>query len=211
MFNKNIIKIGLTGNRFSGKNHVADMFRKFSIPIFEADVVLRFILNYDYDINKDIRDKLSSMYGTSPSFIDITKFKSKEDIDMILDVAEYNLFKAYEEFNKKNSRSLYTIFKSSILFERNWNDMMDYNINVFSPKLVRMDRWEDINMKDIKDITYILSDEIPGVDKNKLSNFVVNAYGDKDVSKAVNEIDKKIIDDFFILNQTIKFQDIEPF
>jgi dephospho-CoA kinase len=36
-----MIKVGLSGNRYSGKNEVCNIFRKLTIPVFEADTVLK--------------------------------------------------------------------------------------------------------------------------------------------------------------------------
>ena len=45
-----MIKIGLTGNRYSGKDRVCKIFEQISIPVFQADVVLKFIINHNFEI-----------------------------------------------------------------------------------------------------------------------------------------------------------------
>ena len=44
---KDTLKVGFTGNRFSGKTRVSKVFKQIGIPIFDADVVLAFIINHD--------------------------------------------------------------------------------------------------------------------------------------------------------------------
>ena len=40
-----MIKVGLSGNRYSGKDEICNIFRKLTIPVFEADTVLKFIID----------------------------------------------------------------------------------------------------------------------------------------------------------------------
>jgi len=194
-----MIKVGLSGNRFSGKNEVCNMFRKISIPIFEADVVLKFIINHDMEINKQIRDKIAEMYGTSSRFISPSLSKTKEEIEIILDIAQDSLFKSYGIFSKKNESSVYTIFKSSVLFEKGWDKLMNYNISVFAPKITRMRRYQESYKKKITDVSFILKDEIDDTYKNRLSNFVVHCYDNYSggsLKKQVEDIDQSIINAF---------------
>lgn len=198
-----MIKVGLSGNRFSGKDEVCNIFRKISIPVFEADVVLRFIIHHDVFINKQIRDRLSELYGTSSKYISPSFVKTKQEIDIILDLAQQDLFRAYDDFSEKNKSSIYTIFKSSILFEKNWNKLMNYNINVFTPKITRMERFREITNKKISDVALILKNEIDDLDKNKMSNFVIHSYKGMNIRKQVNEIDMFIIDSYLKSEKSI--------
>lgn len=191
-----MIKVGLSGNRFSGKTEICNMFRRLSIPVFDADVVLRFIIHHDMSVNKQIRDKLSELYGTSGNYVSPSFARTKEEIDIILLHAQHDLFRAYETFSEKNKSSIYTIFKSSVLFEREWNKLMDYNISVFTPKITRMERFKESTKKKVSDVAFILKNEIDDLDKNKMANFVVHSYKGRDIRKQVHEIDQFVIDSY---------------
>lgn len=191
-----MIKVGLSGNRFSGKTEICNMFRRLSIPVFDADVVLRFIIHHDMSVNKQIRDKLSELYGTSGNYVSPSFARTKEEIDIILLHAQHDLFRAYETFSEKNKSSIYTIFKSSVLFEREWNKLMNYNISVFAPKITRMERFKESTKKKVSDVAFILKNEIDDLDKNKMANFVVHSYKGRDIRKQVHEIDQFVIDSY---------------
>lgn len=199
-----MIKVGLSGNRFSGKDEVCNIFRRISIPVFEADVILRFIIHHDLDVNKRIKERLSDYYNTDSSFISPEFAKSKEEIEIILDCAEHSLLEAYEQFSIKNKSSIYTIFHSSILFEKEWNKLMNFNISVFSPKITRMERFQELTKKKVSDIAFLLSNEIDELDKNKMANFVVHSYNGRDIRKQVHEIDQFVIDSYLRTEQTQK-------
>jgi dephospho-CoA kinase len=191
-----MIKVGLSGNRFSGKNEVCNMFRRISIPVFDADVVLRFIIHHDINVNNQIRKSLAELYGTSSNYISPSYVNTKEEIEIILDIAETELFRAYDNFSEKHKSSIYTIFKSSVLFEKNWNKMMNYNISVFSPKITRMERFKHLANKKVQDVLFMLKNEIDDFDKNEMANFVVHSYIGRDIRNQVDEIDKFIIDSY---------------
>lgn len=203
---KDTLKVGLTGNRFSGKTRVSKVFKQISIPIFDADVVLAFIINHDVVtinmISKQIGSHIFTKCDTtgSNSSIDIKKV-TKKDFDKILDFAEYELLTAWKRFLHKNEKSLYVIFKSSLLFERKWCDMMDFNINVFCPKITRMERCREVTKMGVIQIGEYLADEMDEFSKNKASNFVIHNYGlslsDGSILDQVNNIDNKIISSFF--------------
>jgi dephospho-CoA kinase len=46
-----MFKVGLTGNRYSGKDTVASLFNKISIPVFDADVIVKFLINHNFEMD----------------------------------------------------------------------------------------------------------------------------------------------------------------
>ena len=203
-----MIKVGISGNRYSGKSTICKMFKQISIPVFDADTVLKFILGHEITIMNDIKKSVGAHIFNS-SDINPKLIKNKDTFDKIINCAEYELMQAYEKFNSKNSNSIYTIFHSSILFERSWNEKMDYNINVFCPKITRMERCKEVtktstnpNGMKISDISYLLRNEIDDIDKNKMCNFVIHNYEAGDPLTQVNDIDHRIIDRYIKSEQT---------
>ena len=138
-----MITIGLTGNRYSGKDKISNLFREIRIPVFDADTILKFIIGHELDISKEIRKEVGVNIFTN-GVINPLLIKGRDMMDDIIDCAESKLMDAYDKFNSKNNAHIYTIFHSSILFERSWNEVMDYNINVYCPKVTRMDRMREV-------------------------------------------------------------------
>lgn len=205
-----MIKIGLSGNRYSGKSVISRIFKQIGIPVFDADTVLKFILSHEISvinrIKKDVGSHIFESFDINTKLI-----RDKDTFDKIINCAEHELMKAYEKFNNKNSTSIYTIFHSSILFERSWNESMDYNINIFAPKITRMERCKEVtktpknkNGMKISDIAYLLRNEIDDLDKNSMSNFIIHNYESADPLTQVNDIDKKLIDRYLKKEITTK-------
>jgi dephospho-CoA kinase len=50
------------GSRYSGKDRTARVFKQIGVPIFEADVILKFILNYNEELIDLIKIKIGSEF-----------------------------------------------------------------------------------------------------------------------------------------------------
>ena len=197
-----MIKVGLSGNRYSGTNQICDVFRKLTIPVFEADIVLKFIINHDITVSSDIRSKLKHLHNNS-GYIDPRLIKTKKEAEIVLESAQHELMSAYDKFSEKNKSSIYTIFHSSVLFEKEWHKLMNHNIAVFCPKITRMERCRELTKNKISDIAYLMKTEIDDLDKNKMANFVVHNYDGRNVLDQVHQIDQFVIDSYLRLEQSI--------
>lgn len=196
-----MIKVGLSGNRYSGKDEICNIFRKLTIPVFDADIVLKFIINHDINVSNQIKQKLGKIYYNS--YIEPKLVKTKEEFDIIIDCAQHELMMAYEKFSEKNRSSIYTIFHSSILFERGWQKLMDKSIVVFCPKITRMERCRDITKNKVSDIAYLMRNEIDDLEKNKMANFVIHNYEGRKPLDQIHQIDQMVIDSYLRSEQTI--------
>jgi len=199
-----MIKVGLSGNRYSGTDQICNIFRKLTIPVFEADIVLKFIINHDITVTDKIRRKLPHVYNKS-CYID-PKLVAKSDFDIIIDFAQHELMMAYEKFSVKNKGSIYTIFHSSILFERSWQKLMDKSIVVFCPKITRMERCRELTKNKVSDIAYLMRNEIDDLDKNRMANFVIHNYEGRLNHRPldqIHQIDQMVIDSYLRSEQSI--------
>jgi len=203
-----MIKIGLTGSRYSGKSTTARIFEHIGIPVFDADIVLKFILNFDIGVNKRILENYGEYIFTGPDCtIDPKKIKNKKDFDKLVGFAEFELKKAYEKFRLDNKKAIYTIFHSSILFEREWNKEMDFSINVFAPKEIRSARCSAITGKPLFAISELMKCEMDDLQKNKLSTYIIHSYEGAEeilgeIREQISKLDKKIVDKYLIKEHT---------
>lgn len=179
-----MIKIGLTGNICSGYEKIALMFKTLGVTVFDADIALKFLLNYREDIAKKIRIEFGeNVYNKG--LIDGSKFNTTEKFDRLIDTAELELIRLYESWRFVNKDESYTVFKSSILFERKLNKNMNYNISVFRPK---DDRAVELSKSCIRKDSIILQpmmlsgaysiidSEMDELIKNQNSDFIIHNY-----------------------------------
>jgi dephospho-CoA kinase len=201
-----MLRVGLTGNRYSGKNTICKLFRQIRVPVFDADIVLKFILNYEYDLLEDIRHITGVEYFHQEESVDINNIDDSK-FGEILKIVEPYIFKAYSKFENTHSDSVYTIFHSSVLFESNWSSSMDLNINVHAPFGERLERSCYLNgVKSISDkniIKNVLRNETSSSIKNNLADIVIHNYDFFDVLDLVNKADSEIVNSYIKSIMTI--------
>jgi dephospho-CoA kinase len=198
-----MIKVGLTGKRFSGKKKILKDFYDIGIPIFDADIVVKFILSYDWNTLGALNKKIGAEYFKSNSELDIPKISKDSKFESILKFIEPNVFKAYKKFNDKNYKSIYTIFKSSVLCEMCWSNKMDYSISVEAPFEIRLMRKSQSKNPTDRSMKLLSTDEY------RKANFdwMIANHSHYDTMHQVEKIDQKIID-IFLKNEHLKIKSI---
>ena len=118
-----MIKVGISGNRYSGKSTICKMFKQISIPVFDADTVLKFILGHEITIVNEIRKNVGTQIFKSPEFKNLIcgevykekaiRYKNnlryidvlvKSDVDATWNVIDYKSSLSYSEHHLKQVR-----------------------------------------------------------------------------------------------------------
>lgn len=194
-----MLKIGLTGNYFSGHDEVSELFEEKGIKVFDADLVMRFMANYSIEHSKKIEFNIGSK-AYNCGFIDPNFFNTQEKMNKLLDCLEIDLIKAYEKWRIKNYNFFYTIFKSSILFERKLNKNMNFTINVYRPKMQR--KCDALYSSDLStyNLEMLFECEWDEIAKNNSSNFIIHNYNsgsykenEENLNDQIHNIHKKIM------------------
>ena len=167
-----MIKIALTGNYYSGQDEVVNVFKKLNVKVFDADLLLRYFINFS---PKHIK-KIQNEFGTDSynlGVLNIDKFRRKNNLEDLLDLCEFDILVAYARFRLLAKDENYTIFKYSFLFEREMESDFDYTINCSRPKTLREKDLKDFTRVPTIAINNLLDGEMPESEKNISSNFVV--------------------------------------
>lgn len=201
--NKKLLNIGLTGARCSGKDSVAKLFRQIGIPVFEADIILKYILNYKDDVVDSVHKNLGKEYIFS-DFINPISFDDDIKFNKLIDLVEFDLFEAYKRFRELHKDKQYTIFHSSIIYERVWYNKFDRIISVFAPIETRIERYKMHSTDRLETIWNSFSKEMNDNKKNQMSDFIIHNYGYFDVLNQVEKIDNQLVDYYFSLNKKLE-------
>jgi len=189
-----MIEVALTGSPYSGKKTITKLFKQIKVPVFEADTVIKFILNFRPHVDEPIRRHVGS-FVYSNGFLNPDAFVTDSIFDKTIDIIDFELFQAWERFKQKHIGSAYVIFKSSLLFERGWDKKFSQIITVFAPKEERVYRAKMSTNLRIDFIWANLEKGIPELSKNKKSTYVIHNYeGAPDTLSQVNQIDQKIVE-----------------
>ena len=168
-------KVGLTGNYYSGQYEVARHFEEYDVKVFDANTIVKFILNYSpVHINK-----IKSYFGDdiyNMGLLTLNRFNDNSKINQLLDLVEFDMLKAYEKFRIKYKNEFYTIFYYDFIFERNLDKYIDFKINCYRPKKERtLDMKYLTNYTDLQ-ISKILDNELNDKVKKAKSDFIIQNY-----------------------------------
>ena len=206
-----MITLGLSGSRYSGKDTTIQVFKRIGIPVFEADLILKFILNHNRELLGEVRRDLGSDIFLNHQ-LDFRAFK-KSTFDKVLDIVQDDLFNAYTKFNDRMERkgAIYTIFHSSLLFEREWDKQVDMTISVFAPEGDRLKRARYMTNEGLLKVRERMNTEMDPLEKNEMADFIINNFNNgsevvghiglqptklPNLVKQVNQIDQKVIDEY---------------
>lgn len=188
------LEVALTGNRFSGKTGVSKLFKQIGAPVFDADIVLKFILNYKLDLKESVKKHFGREYVLG-EWINPLAFDTDAKFLSLISLVEFDLFEAYNRFKLKHKESTYIIFKSSLIFEKNWQKKFDTVVNVFTPKEERIYRLKTKTFKSTLILNELLNNEFDDISKNKLSDWVIHNYSDApDIFRQVENINAELVD-----------------
>jgi dephospho-CoA kinase len=138
------LTIGITGGIGSGKSTVCQIFKILGIPVFEADLVAKTLINS----NTEIKKGLVALFGR-----EIYGSDNRINRKMLADLI-FNDDNLLEQVNRlvhpvvrnefinwlKTQDSEYIIHEAAILFESGFYKMMNYTILVSAPEEMRIDR-----------------------------------------------------------------------
>jgi dephospho-CoA kinase len=178
-----MLKIGLTGNHYSGQYEVSHLFDDLDVPIFDANLITKFILNYSpQHINKIKKSFGDDIYEMG--VLNLKKFDTNKDVDKLLNMIQFDLLKAYEKFRLNNSHAFYTIFKFDFIFERLLEKHLDFTICCYRPKFYRKSDMKYLTSYSYYLIDKILDNEMDELTKNSKADFIVQNYNRNDDYKS---------------------------
>ncbi len=138
-----MLKIGLTGGIGSGKSTVANIFKVLGIPVFDADITAKHLM----ETNIEIREKLINQFGESVFYKDRLNRKYLADLvfndpyqlDLLNAIVHpATLEEASHWFYKQDAP--YAIKEAALLFEAGAGAGLDFVVGVFAPQHLRIQR-----------------------------------------------------------------------
>jgi len=190
------LTIGITGGIGSGKSTVCQIFKILGIPLFEADLVAKTLINS----NQEVRNGLIQLFGREIYGSD-NRINRKMLANLIFN--DDNLLKKVNqlvhpavrnEFTNwmKLQDSEYIIHEAAILFESGFYKMMDYNILVSAPEEMRIERVckrENITPEKVRER---MAKQWPDEEKRKLTTLEIVNDNKKLIIPQIVEIDKNL-------------------
>ena len=190
------LSIGITGGIGSGKSTVCKIFKLLGVPVFEADLIAKALINSD----AEIRNGLIQFFGK-----DIYSSDNKINRKMLANLI-FNDDLLMEKVNRlvhpavrnkyliwvKQQNSAYIIHEAAILFESGFYKMTDYSILVSAPEDMRIERVTHRDNIDLEKVKSRMLKQWTDEEKRKLASFEIVNDNKKLLIPQILEIDKKL-------------------
>ncbi len=192
------LKIGLTGNYLSGINDITASFKRYGIPVYDCDLMIKYLL---YNSQEHI-EKVRELFGEhvfNEGVIDVKKFDGSDEsgelhFNVLLKLLYDDIKGYYETWRLKHKKSLYTIFKSNILYESGFHTQMDHNICVFRPIKFRATELYKFHSYAYEWAYKLLESEMEEKHKSTYSTYTIYNYDNynKSVEDQISDIHNTI-------------------
>ncbi|MGE3973000.1 MAG: dephospho-CoA kinase [Bdellovibrionales bacterium] len=176
--------IGLTGGIASGKSTVSDIFRRHGIPIIDADVLARRVVEKGSDGLKDIvtafgPDMLSQDGSLDRKKMAVRVFQNKKDLEKLENILHprvRQLFDA-EKHALQNQNHRFGIYDVPLLFEKKMEPLFDGIIVVHASPELQKARMKKRDALGDEEITRRLQSQMDLKEKVKKAHWVIRNSG----------------------------------
>ena len=190
------LKIGITGGIGSGKSIICSIFKLLGVPVFEADMVAKQLLQ----THPKIRKGLIHLFGEGIYLDDDTVDRKK--LAAIIFNNDVQLSKMNElvhpvvrsEFHEwvKQQNTPYVIHEAAILFESGFYKLMNFTILVSAPEEERIQRVVKRDGVSEKQVRERLAKQWSDAEKRKLADKEIVNDNNNPVLPEIIQIDKRL-------------------
>jgi len=191
-----MIKVGITGGIGSGKSTVCKVFRVLGIPVFEADVAAKIIMNTD----EAVREKLIQLFGSAVYLPDRSLdrkhlagivFNNPTLLGALNQIVHPEVHLSFEAWYK-NQDAGYVLYEAAILFESGFYKNLDRTITVVTDENERIGRVIARDNIPAELVKQRMNNQWSDEEKIKLADFVIGNNENELIIPQIIEIDKKL-------------------
>jgi dephospho-CoA kinase len=189
-------RVGLTGNIGSGKSLVAEVFRTFGVPVFDADVEAKAIL-----FTPEVSEKVIRIFGDkilTGKTIDRKKlagivFSDSKSLQQLNDIIHPAVRDKFESWSDSVSEKPCLIYEAAILFESGHYKNLFAIITVYADTEIRIRRVMRRDGISREFVMERMKNQWPDERKNALADYVIVNDGKELLIPQVEKIHSKLI------------------
>jgi dephospho-CoA kinase len=171
-----MLKIGITGGIGSGKTTVAKVFEVLGIPVYNADLAAKRLMNED----AALKEKIKKQFGDAAyinekldnKYLAQIVFSSEEKLDILNSIVHPATINDANAWMLKQS-SPYTLKEAALLFESGAAELLDYVIGVTAPAPLRLQRVMQRDKSSRVEVMARMNKQMDEAIKMKLCNFII--------------------------------------
>ena len=171
-----MLKIGITGGIGSGKSTVANLFEVLGIPVYNADLAAKRLMNEDVAIKEKIKQQFGDdVYKNEKldnKYLAQIVFSSEEKLHLLNSIVHPATINDANAWMLKQTTP-YTLKEAALLFESGAAELLDYVIGVTAPAPLRLQRVMQRDNSSREDVMARMNKQMDEEIKMKLCNFII--------------------------------------
>jgi len=191
-----MLRVGLTGGIGSGKSTVADIFSVLGIPVFNADLVTRQLMEDDEilrtSIKKEFGEEAYINNTLNRKYLASIVFNDAFQLEKLNAITHPAVIDAAQKWMQQQTTA-YVIKEAALMFESASAAGVDLIIGVYAPKHIRIKRVMDRDGVTRQDVLARIDKQIDEEIKMKLCDFVLVNDEQQLLIPQVLELHEKLI------------------
>lgn len=173
-----MLKIGITGGIGAGKSTVAGIFKVLGVPVFDADVTAKNILNTD----PILREQIAAAFGSETyknglldrKYLATLVFNNPDQLAKLNALVHPATIAAADKWASRFTDKPYIIKEAALLFEAGTNEGLDYIIGVTAPVELRIKRVMARDQVSREEVLSRMQHQLDDTEKMKRCDFVID-------------------------------------
>ena len=172
-----MLKIGITGGIGSGKSTVAKVFEVLGIPVYNADLAAKKLMNEDAVLKEKIKQQFGNeVYKNGKldnKYLAQIVFPSEEKLELLNSLVHPATINDANAWMLKHATP-YTLKEAALLFESGAAELLDYVIGVTAPAPLRLQRVMQRDNSSREEVMARINKQMDEETKMELCNFIIN-------------------------------------
>jgi len=191
-----MLKVGITGGIGSGKSVVCRVFATLGIPVFNADLAARHLLETDENLKQQVRSLLGddSYKSGLPDRAKIASLVFNDSTKLAaLNALIHPATITYGEQWMSQQQAPYAIKEAAIFFESGSYKAMDVMLGVFAPRELRIQRTMRRSVFTREDVLDRMSQQMDDDEKMRRCDYVIVNDGQQAIVPQVMNLHKILL------------------
>ena len=189
--------IGITGGIGSGKSIICKIFATMNIPIFDADIRAKYLINNDLSLKNSIKNLLGeNAYNPTGEYnrkwVASKVFNNPDLLKQLNSLVHPCVHKDSHDWVRKYPKSPFLLYEAALMKAAGDNNMFDKVIVIQAPIEVRIKRIQSRDNRSEQEIRDIIARQITDEERLNIADYVIENDDKKPLLEQVLELCKEI-------------------
>lgn len=192
------IKAGITGGIGSGKSLACQIFRILEIPVFEADLEAKRLMDRDPEVRTRLIELAGSEIYMASGMLDRPRlaelvFNNSKLLQQVNGLVHPAVRQAFSDWAEQQAAP-YVLMEAAILFESGSYRSLDFSILMTAPEELRIQRVMKRDGTDREQVISRIRNQWPEEKKRELADFIITNDESTFLTTQVLDVHKKILE-----------------